>query len=179
VLIGLPSARIGIAPESGASCKIGSSVGLPPAPGEDSVMFRVLAKRVTTCDGVSRRSFLTAGSLAALGLAPRAPAAAARGGFGRVKRCLLLFLTRGPPQHDPSDPKPAAPGDPRRELRPFAPSVRGARVGELFPRLARHADKYCVVRSVTHADTVHTSAGYTMLTGVPHPRANSATAALI
>src|SRR5262249_12578819 len=38
---------------------------------------------------------------------------------------------------------------------------------------------YCVVRSVTHADTVHTSAGYTMLTGVPHPKANSATAALI
>jgi uncharacterized protein (DUF1501 family) len=29
-------------------------------------MFRVLAKRVTTCDGVCRRDFLTAGSLAAL-----------------------------------------------------------------------------------------------------------------
>ena len=27
---------------------------------------------------------------------------------------------------------------------------------------------------VTHTDTVHTSAGYTMLTGVPHPRLNAA-----
>jgi hypothetical protein len=142
-------------------------------------MFRVLAKRVTTCDGVSRRSFLTAGSLAALGLAPRARSAAARGGLGRAKRCLLLFLTGGPPQHDTWDLKPDAPAEVRGELRPIATSVPGLRVSELFPRLACHADKYCVVRSVTHADTVHTSAGYTMLTGAPHPLANSATAALI
>ena len=38
------------------------------------------------------------------------------------------------------------------------------------------ADTFCVVRSVTHADTVHTSAGYTMLTGVAHPKANARTA---
>ena len=33
-------------------------------------MFRVLAKRVTTCDGASRRNFLPAGPLAALGPSP-------------------------------------------------------------------------------------------------------------
>ena len=33
------------------------------------------------------------------------------------------------------------------------------------------------MRSVTHADSVHTSAGYTMLTGVAHPKANAKTAA--
>src|SRR5262249_20838430 len=99
--------------------------------------------------------------------------------FGRAKRCLLLFLTGGPPQHDTWDLKPDAPAEVRGELKPIATSVPGLRVSELFPRLARHADKYCVVRSVTHGDTVHTSAGYTMLTGVPHPQANSATAALV
>jgi hypothetical protein len=31
----------------------------------------------------------------------------------------------------------------------------------------------CIVRSVTHDDRVHTSAGYTMLTGRPHPAANA------
>ena len=29
--------------------------------------------------------------------------------FGRAKRCLLLFLTGGPPQHDTFDMKPHAP----------------------------------------------------------------------
>jgi hypothetical protein len=147
-------------------------------------MFRVVAKRLTTCDGLSRRTFLTAGSLAARGLYPGVSATAsaravARDGFGRARRCLLLFLTGGPPQHDTWDLKPDAPAEVRGELKPIATSVPGLRVSELFPRLARHADKYCVVRSVTHGDTVHTSAGYTMLTGAPHPLANSATAALI
>src|SRR5262245_35725782 len=117
---GLSSARGGVALRSGTSCKIGSSVGLLPAHGEGTLMFRVLAKRVTTCDGISRRTFLTAGSLAALGLAPgtrsaAAPSASARDGFGRAKRCLLLFLTGGPPQHDTWDLKPDTPAEVRGE----------------------------------------------------------------
>ena len=46
----------------------------------------------------------------------------------------------------------------------------------MFPQLARQADKYAILRSVTHGDTVHTSAGYTMLTGATHPTPNLATA---
>ena len=53
----------------------------------------------------------------------------------------------------------------RGELKPITTAVPGILVSELFPQLARLADKYCIVRSVTHHDTVHTSAGYTMLTG--------------
>src|SRR5262249_38139203 len=41
----------------------------------------------------------------------------------------------------------------------------------------RHMDKCCLIRSVTHGDRVHTTAGYTMLTGVVHPQANGRTAA--
>src|SRR5262245_26677216 len=118
-----------------------------PLTGEGMRMFRVLARRVTACDRISRRTFLTAGSLAALGLTPMVrPATAARDGFCRAKRCLLLFLTGGPPQHDTWDLKPDAPAEVRGELRPIATSVPGIRVSELFPRLARHADRYCVVR---------------------------------
>ena len=98
-------------------------------------------------------------------------------GFGRAKRCVVLFLTGGPPQHDTFDPKPDAPAEVRGEFRPIATAVPGVRFAELCPRLAARADKFCVVRSVTHTDTVHTSAGYTMLTGVPHPKANAKTAA--
>src|SRR5262245_55071878 len=117
--------------------------------------------------GLTLPSFLRA-------TAPSAPRS--RDGFGRAKRCLILFLTGGPPQHDPFDPKPDAPAGIRGEFRPIVTAVPGLRFAELCARLATQADKICVVRSVTHADTVHTSAGYTMLTGVLHPKANAKTA---
>jgi hypothetical protein len=130
------------------------------------------------CDGRSRRDFLRVGSLGGLGLSlPRllqaesGPATAP--GFGSAKRCVLLFLTGGPPQLDTWDPKPDAPIGVRGELKPIATAVPGIRIGELFPRMARQADKFCIIRSVTHGDLVHNSAGYTMLTGVVHPSANN------
>jgi Protein of unknown function (DUF1501) len=126
------------------------------------------------CPGPGRRDFLRFAALAALG-APAAPGAPAGrpAGFGRAKRCVLLFLTGGPPQHDTFDPKPDAPAEVRGELRPIATSLPGVHFSELCPRLARQAHRLCVVRSVTHTDATHTSAGYTMLTGAPHPIANS------
>ncbi len=57
--------------------------------------------------------------------------------FGRAKRCLLLFLTGGPPQHDTFDLKPDAPAEIRGELKPIATTVPGVQISELFPRLAR------------------------------------------
>jgi hypothetical protein len=119
--------------------------------------------------GPTRRHFLHFGTVAALGLTNPVHAA---GSFGRARRCLLLFLTGGPPQHDTFDPKPNAPAQVRGELSPIPTAVPGVQFSELFPQLARRADRLCVVRSVTHADRAHTSAGYTMLTGVPHPKAN-------
>jgi hypothetical protein len=86
---------------------------------------------------------------------------------------LFLFLTGGPPQLDTFDLKPEAPADVRGELKPIATSVPGLQFGELCPLLAKEAYRFCVVRSVTHTDTVHTSAGYTMLTGAVHPLLNS------
>jgi hypothetical protein len=94
-------------------------------------------------------------------------------GFGRARRCLLLFLTGGPPQLDTFDPKPDAPVEIRGELKPIATRAPGLRFSELCPRLAGVADRLCVVRSVTHHDNLHTTAGYTMLTGVTHPQANA------
>lgn len=97
--------------------------------------------------------------------------------FGRAKRCVLLFLTGGAPQHDTFDPKPLAPENVRGELSPIETSVSGVHVSELFPQFARRLDRVTLLRSVTHGDTVHTSAGYSMLTGRPHPQANAKTAA--
>src|SRR5947209_4413650 len=105
---------------------------------------------------LNRRDFLALGALGGLSLlptmSPAAPAPAAS--FGRARRCLLLFLTGGPPQHDTWDSKPDAPADIRGEFSPIATSVPGVFVSELFPRLAQIAQRYCIMRSVTHADTV-------------------------
>ena len=75
--------------------------------------------------------------------------------------------------------KPAAPERIRGELKPIATKVPGLLVSELFPQLAQRAERLCVVRSVTHDDRTHTSAGYTMLTGMPHPLANAMDAKMI
>lgn len=134
------------------------------------------------CDGIGRRDLLRLGALGCLELSlptllqASTQAQTSSTSFGRAQRCVLLYLTGGPPQHDTWDLKPDAPAEIRGELNPIATTVPGLCISELFPRLAQLADKYCVVRSVTHHDTIHTSAGYTMLTGVAHPRANARSA---
>lgn len=131
---------------------------------------------------IPRREFLVAGSLSALlgsGAVRGEQVQKRRGSFGRARRCVLLFLTGGAPQHDTWDPKPAAPAEVRGDLKPIATAVPSLQFSELFPKLAREARRCCIVRSVTHHDTVHTSAGYTMLTGMPHLQANTTSATLI
>ena len=74
----------------------------------------------------------------------------------------------GPPQHSTWDPKPDAPAEIRGEFKPIATNVPGMYFGELMPRLARVADKLCVLRAVATNDNAHSSSGYYMLTGQPH-----------
>jgi len=142
-------------------------------------MLTIKGQRQRLCDGTSRRDFLRLGALGGLGLSlPTLLQAAARAPLApaRAKHCILLFLTGGAPQIDTWDPKPDAPEQYRGELQTIASAVPGVRVSELFPRLACRADKCCIVRSVSHGDRVHTSAGYTMLTGMTHPQANGRSA---
>jgi hypothetical protein len=137
------------------------------------------------CDGMPRRAFLRVGSIAGLGLAwphlIRADSASSTTesdrDAGRARRCILLFPFGGPSQIDTLDPKPDAPAEIRGEFRPIATAVPGTYITELFPGLARLADRFSLVRSVTHTDSVHTSAGYWMLTGNRHPQANIANSA--
>src|SRR5579872_1012825 len=124
------------------------------------------------CDGWRRREFMAFGSLAALAACGGATSAAgsplstarssgrAAAGFGSARRCIFLFLTGGPPQHDTWDPKPDAPAEIRGELAPIATNVAGIQVSELFPKLAANVSKFRVVRSLYNYDTVHTTAGY-------------------
>ncbi len=84
---------------------------------------------------------------------------------GRAKSCILLYLWGGPPQQDMWDLKPDAPEGLRSAFRPIQTSVPGIHLCEHLPRLARHADELALVRSVTHASTVHEPSVYYTLTG--------------
>ena len=92
-----------------------------------------------------RRRWLQAGALGLTGLSlPELFTARAmthvdaqRETFGRAKRCVMLFLTGGVPQHDSWDPKPDAPANVRGEFSPIATNVSGIQVSELFPQFAR------------------------------------------
>ncbi len=133
------------------------------------------------CDGLTRREWLRAGSLGLFGLSlpalfqtRRAQAAPAGRGqvFGHAKACIVLFLMGGPPQHETWDPKPDAPAEIRGDLKSIPSAVPGLWVGELMPRVARCADKCCVLRAVSTNDNAHSSSGYWMLTGYPHEPMN-------
>ncbi|RUL87327.1 DUF1501 domain-containing protein [Tautonia sociabilis] len=133
-------------------------------------MYRLDAQTpVHFCDGLTRRDFLHAGSLAALGLTlPGLRAMEARGAVDRDRdmNCIMLFLVGGPSQLDTWDMKPDAPAEIRGPFRPIETNVPGIQVSEIFPRLAGQMDKVAVVRSVYHdATAVHDTGHQMMQTG--------------
>ena len=151
-------------------------------------MLRLDAPRpVTFCDGLTRRDFLHAGALPLLGLSLPGLMAQKAAGASRDKdiNCIMLFLVGGPSHIDTWDPKPRAPAEVRGPFRPIATSAAGIQVTEIFPRMARHADKYSVIRSVYHTATAVHDTGHQMMQtgrlftgGVEHPHMGSVLAYL-
>jgi len=104
----------------------------------------------------------------------------------RAKSVIFLYMDGGPSQMDTLDPKPELSrldGQPfplRKEPTQFDNNgttfgspwkfqqhgQSGIWVSELFPHVARHADKLCVVRSMTSQFSEHTSANYFLHTGL-------------
>ena len=84
---------------------------------------------------------------------------------GGAKSCILVYLLGGPPQLDMFDLKPDAPAEIRGPFQPIATQVPGLQVCELMPKLARIADKYVIIRSVSHRNSNHTPMIYYTLTG--------------
>jgi hypothetical protein len=124
---------------------------------------------------LSRREWLRIGGLAGLsGLLEKKSNAAGSGaatapGFGRARSVILVYTSGGQSQLETWDPKPAAPLEIRGEFNAIHTSVPGVFLGEHLPRLASLADRYAIIRSVSHDDLDHGSAGYLALTGHFHP----------
>src|SRR5262245_59883211 len=119
-------------------------------PHEVWLMYRLDAsKPVHFCDGLTRRDFLHAGSLAALGLGlPAFQALRAEGAAYRDQdvNCIMLFLVGGPSHLDTWDMKPHAPTEIRGPFKPIATKVPGVQVSEVFPKLAGMMDRVSLVR---------------------------------
>lgn len=123
---------------------------------------------VQRCPGpLSRREFLRLGSLA-LGAAsfPHWLAASEAAAKADADTSVILFyMWGGPSQLETYDLKPEAPVEYRSLFRPIATNVPGMDICELFPRQAKVADKFSLVRSLHHDITIHNDAAIEVLTG--------------
>ena len=125
--------------------------------------------------GISRREAMRRGLCGAAGLMladrlgshalavakpDKAPAEA------KAKSVIQIFLWGGMSHNDTWDPKPDAGRDYMGEFMQVIPTnVGGIQIGALFPELAKQADKYSLIRSMTHGVNGHETAAYLMQTG--------------
>ena len=112
------------------------------------------------CDGLSRRGFLRVGALGlgagALSLADLYRCEAAEQDAGKSHKSVInVFLGGGPPHQDLWEIKTEAPREIRGEFDPIDTNVPGIQICEVFPRLARLADKLAILRAVVGATDRH------------------------
>jgi hypothetical protein len=121
---------------------------------------------------ISRRELMRCGLFGATGLllADRlsfaAAAATPPATAGRAKAVIQIWMWGGPSHLDTFDPKPEAGYDYCGPLnKPIPTNVDGIIIGELLPLLAKQADKYSIIRSMTHGYNGHETAAYITQTG--------------
>jgi hypothetical protein len=141
-------------------------------------MLRLFCAEPRSDGRLTRREWLRIGGLAGLGVlgcGRSSPAdSLSRGpGFGQARSVIVVFTGGGMSQLDTFDPKPDAPAEIRGEFRSIPTTVPGTRVSEHLPRLAGLANRYALIRSLSHDDFDHGSASYLALTGQFHPRRSS------
>jgi len=121
---------------------------------------------------LTRRNFIQMGSSGIAGLCladlleVNAWGQTARPAKAKAKAVIQLWMGGGPPHLDTFDPKPNAGDDycgPYKK--PIETNVAGVRITETLPRLAKCADKYSIIRSMTHGVNAHETAAYIMQTG--------------
>jgi hypothetical protein len=148
-----------------------NSNGGPFQPYSDNALWRMRGDAISRREAV-RLALLGAGglmlgrhlSLRALAETPSPQA--------RAKSVIQIWMWGGPAHLDTFDPKPEAGNDYSGPLnKPIATNVDGIRIGELMPLLAKQADKYSIIRSMTHGaaagGNAHETASYMVQTSRP------------
>lgn len=125
--------------------------------------------------GITRRELLQVGYSGLMGvglssvLNKRQAVAEAKQSSSSPKSVLIVFLTGAASHHDTFDMKPNAPAEVRGEFKAIQTSIPGLHVCEHLPKLAKQADKYAVVRSLSHGDNNHLMSTHHVLTGEKQP----------
>lgn len=108
------------------------------------------------CDGMTRRDFLKVGAIGSLSLSDFLRCTQGKESTkAKAKSAIFIFLGGGPSHLDTFDLKPASPMDVRGEFTPISTNVTGLSICEHLPRLAKYADKYAIVRGVSHTLAGH------------------------
>ncbi len=118
---------------------------------------------------ITRREVLRRGLIGAAGLAfcdPLALRASTAPLRPKAKSVIQIWMWGGPSHLDTFDPKPDAGSDYCGPFnKPIDTNVEGIRICEMLPLLAKQADKYSIIRSMTHGINSHETASYMVQTG--------------
>lgn len=123
-------------------------------------------------NSLSRRGFLAAGTFGGIGLSlpellmHQAAAEQKHYDFieAKAKSVIHVYLPGGMAQQESWDPKPYSPLEYRGEMGTIKTNT-GEVISETLPQLAKRAEKYSVIRSMTHGEAAHERGTHNMFTG--------------
>ena len=128
--------------------------------------MKASSNKLTRREAIHRGLLMAAGASFAPMCGSAAHASAVPGIRPRAKAVIQIWLWGGPCHLDTFDPKPEAGAD---YFGPFSGSIEtnvsGMRINELLPKLAQEADKYSLIRGMTHGVNGHETASYLVQTG--------------
>jgi hypothetical protein len=108
----------------------------------------------------TRREIIRCGAFGSSLFAMGAPKVA------KAKSVIQIWMWGGPSHLDTFDPKPEAGADYCGPYdSPIATNITGVRIGQKLPLLAKQADKYAIIRSMSHGVQAHETASYLTQTG--------------
>jgi hypothetical protein len=124
---------------------------------------------------LTRRQLIQLGGISVMGLGlpdllRASPGTGSLAHRGTPKSCIFIVQYGGCSHIDSFDMKPDAAMEIRGPFKSIATNVPGTRVCEHLQRLARRADKYCLVRSMTHTNPGHDGGMHVAMTGHSQPQ---------
>ncbi len=134
-------------------------------------------RRMMTRRDCLRAGFLGLGGLTLADLLKLRAQAATNGSSSEALKdtaVILLFVHGGPSHLETYDMKPNAPSEIRGPFSPIRTNVSGLDVCELMPRHAQIADKYTIIRSVSHDQANHFEGHARFLSGYDQMKTGTA-----
>lgn len=126
---------------------------------------------------LTRRQLVRLGGVSALGLGLpdllRASSNPSSEPSPPSRSCIFIVQYGGCSHIDSFDLKSEASAEIRGPFKSIPTAVPGTRICEHMPRLARLADRYCLIRSMTHRDPGHDGGMHVCMTGHSNPAADT------